>query len=308
MWKGNLDDGGCAVLLSMTGFGRASVQYENFGFEIEVRSVNHRHLDARVRVPRVLSACEAEFRAQVQQRIGRGKVDMTIALPNGEQVLSRLEIDRRVAEEYIRVAAELGDAPGVTGNLNVDTLIGLPGVARLVDPELPIDEFHEVLVDGVEKCLDALVEMRASEGEAIETDLLARLAKIEKTTHTIEQRSGVVLDAVRERLRKRTEQIRQETGLLDEARLHQEVVIAADRMDITEEIVRLRSHIAQFRDVLHGAGVDQPVGRRLDFLLQELSREVNTIGSKGGDAPIAHEVVELKTELERIREQVQNVE
>jgi uncharacterized protein (TIGR00255 family) len=190
----------------------------------------------------------------------------------------------------------------------VDTLIGLPGVARLVDPELPVDEFRSVLLGGVEKVLDALVEMRASEGAAIERDLSARLDNVEASASAIEQRSEVVSDAVRARLRKRTEQIRQETGLLDEARLHQEVVIAADRSDITEEIVRLRSHIAQFRDVLRAAGVDHPVGRRLEFLLQELSREVNTIGSKGGDAPIAHEVVELKTEIERIREQVLNIE
>ena len=295
-------------MLSMTGFGRASVRFSTFGFEIEIRSVNHRHLEARARVPRMLSACEVEIRAKIQQRVSRGKIDMTIALPDGEQALSQLEIDRGVAGEYVRIAAELGGTSGVTGSLSVDTLIGLPGVARLIEPELPIDEFRNVLHGGVEKALDALVAMRASEGEILERDLLARLDKVEGTTNAIEKRSEVVGDAVRERLRKRTEQLRLETGLLDEARLHQEVVIAADRMDITEEIVRLRSHIVQFRDVIRLAGVDHPVGRRLEFLLQELIREVNTIGAKGGDAPIAHDVVELKTELERIREQVQNVE
>jgi uncharacterized protein (TIGR00255 family) len=233
---------------------------------------------------------------------------MTITFPESGSGLSQLEIDRGVAGEYVRIAAELGGTLGVTGFLSVDTLIGLPGVARLTEAELQVDEFRETLAGGVDKALDALVEMRASEGKTIEGDLLTRLEKVYEITNTIEQRSDVVRDAARERLRKRTEQLQLETGLLDEARFHQEVVIAADRLDVTEEIVRLRSHVVQFRDVIESAAVDHPVGRRLEFLLQELGREANTIGSKGSDAPIAHEIVELKTELERIREQVQNVE
>ena len=136
----------------------------------------------------------------------------------------------------------------------------------------------------------------------------SRLEKIGQLADAFELRAGLVLEAARERLRKRTEQLRSETGLLDEARLHQEIVIAADRLDITEELVRLRSHVGQFKQILESAGVGTPVGRRLDFLLQEMGREANTVGSKANDAPLAHEVVELKTELERIREQVQNVE
>jgi uncharacterized protein (TIGR00255 family) len=150
--------------------------------------------------------------------------------------------------------------------------------------------------------------MRTSEGKAIERDLMSRLDRVESLANAIEQRSELVGDVVRDRLRKRTEQLRLETGLLDEARLHQEIVMAADRLDVTEEIVRLRSHIEQFREIVRSAGVDTPVGRQLEFLLQEFGRETNTIGSKGSDAPIAHDVVELKTELERIREQALNIE
>jgi uncharacterized protein (TIGR00255 family) len=150
--------------------------------------------------------------------------------------------------------------------------------------------------------------MRAAEGQVIERDLSSRLERVESLTDTLEQRSGVVREAVRERLHKRAKQLQLETGLLDEARLHQEIVIAADRSDVTEEIVRLRSHAEQFREIVASAGVGHPVGRRLEFLLQEFGREANTIGAKGSDAPISHEVVALKTELERIREQVQNVE
>ncbi len=296
------------MILSMTGFGRASLRLGSLGFDVEVRSVNHRHLDARVRVPRILSSCEADLRARVQQRISRGKVDLSLTTSDDSSVSARVEVDRGVAEEYGRAARDLADIDAVEGSLTVDTLIGLPGVARLAEPELPLDELLEVLVGGVDQALDALVAMRTSEGKAIERDLMSRLDRVESLANAIEQRSELVADLVRDRLRKRTEQLRLETGLLDEARLHQEIVMAADRLDVTEEIVRLRSHIKQFRGIVQSAGVDTPVGRQLEFLLQEFGRETNTIGSKGSDAAVAHDVVELKTELERIREQVQNIE
>jgi uncharacterized protein (TIGR00255 family) len=292
----------------MTGFGRASLRLKSLGFDIEVRSVNHRHLDPRVRVPRILSTCEADLRARIQQKIGRGKVDLTIVTSDDSSVSARVEFDQGIAAEYGRVARELGSIDGVESTLTVDTLIGLPGVARLVEPEFPADELLDALLGGVDQALDALVAMRASEGNAIERDLMMRLDRVEALAESIDLRSGLVCDTVRDRLRKRTERLRLETGLLDEARLHQEIVIAADRLDVTEEIVRLRSHIEQFREIVQAAGAGAPVGRRLDFLLQEFGREANTIGSKGSDAPIAHDVVELKTELERIREQVQNIE
>jgi len=296
------------VILSMTGFGRASVRLGSLGFEVEVRSVNHRHLDARVRVPRILSNCEADLRARIQQRIGRGKVDLSIVASDDSSASARVQVDRGVAEAYSRAARDLAGLDGVEGSLTVDTLIGLPGVARLTEPELPLDELLGALLVGVDQALDALVAMRASEGKAIERDLMSRIDRVESLAESIEARSGLVGDVVRDRLRKRTEQLRLDTGLLDEARLHQEIVMAADRLDVTEEIVRLRSHIDQFREILQSAGADAPVGRRLEFLLQEFGRETNTIGSKASDAPIAHDVVELKSELERIREQALNIE
>jgi len=292
----------------MTGFGRASLRLASLGFDVEARSVNHRHLDVRVRLPRVLSACEVELRARIQQRIGRGKVDLTISTSDDSSVAAGVEIDRGVAEEYGRAARELRGIDGVEGSLTVDTLIGLPGVSRLAENQLPVDELHEAVRGGVDRALDALLSMRASEGKAIERDLTARLDRVEALAQAIDARSGLVGEAVRDRLRKRAEQLGSETGWLDESRLHQEIVIAADRLDVTEEIVRLRSHLQQFREILQTAEAGVPVGRRLEFLLQEFGREANTIGSKGSDAPIAHDVVELKSELERIREQVLNVE
>jgi len=288
------------VIRSMTGFGRASFCVAGRTFDVEVRSVNHRFLDARARLPKPLVAHEAEVRARIQQRIARGKVDLAVAPSQGSAAPpQRLEIDLEAATQYARAAAHLRETEGLAGSLDVGTALGLPGIARFVEPELPQEEMQRALVGAVDAALDA---------HGVQRDLSARLDRVSALADDLEQRQGVVREAARERLRKRAEQLAQETGLFDSARLHQEIVIAADRMDVTEEIVRLRSHVDQSRATVASGGPGSPVGRRLDFLLQEFGREVNTIGSKGSDAPIAHTVVELKTEVERIREQVQNVE
>ncbi len=296
------------MIQSMTGFGRASISVDSAEYDIEVRSVNHRHLDARVRTPRALASFESDIKARIQQRIGRGKVDLNVLVAENGFPPASVAVDLGVAREYARAVRQLVEIEGLSGTLSIDTLVSLPGVMRLSEPELALEKLGEALREGAENALNALEAMRSTEGAAIERDLLARMERVESLASSVERRSGAVREAVTARLRKRTEQLRDETGLLDEARLHQEIVIAADRMDITEELVRLRSHIEQFRGVVASAGVDNPVGRRLDFLMQEFVREVNTIGGKASDAPIAHEVVELKTELERIREQVQNIE
>jgi len=296
------------VIRSMTGFGRATFQVEDASCEVEARSVNHRYLDARVRLPKLMATLETAIRERVAARFARGKVDLTVTWPAGAGPAPRLEIDLDAAGEYARAASRLAESPGLAGSLDVATLLALPGVARFVETETSSPEVANDALSAVDTALDALEAMRITEGEALSLDLLGRLNRVSELTDALEGLSGSVVQVVRDRLRKRTEQLRQDTGLYDEARLHQELVIAADRMDVTEEIVRLRSHIDQFRSILASAGAGSPVGRRLDFLLQELGREANTIGSKGSDAPIAHTVVELKAEIERIREQVQNVE
>jgi uncharacterized protein (TIGR00255 family) len=297
------------MIRSMTGFGRASFRVGRQTFDVEARSVNHRFLDARVRLPKPLAQNEAELRARIQSRFARGKVDLVVGAPSGETATpQRLEVDLEAAAEYARAARRLRDAEGLTGALDVGTVLGLPGVARFEEPQLPADEAQRALGAAVDAALDALDAMRAAEGAALERDLLARLDRVSALADELEQRVDGVQAAARARLRKRAEQLAQETGLFDEARLHQEIVIAADRMDVSEEIVRLRSHVDQFRSVIASGGPGSPVGRRIDFLLQEFGREANTIGAKGSDAPIAHTVVELKTEIERIREQAQNVE
>lgn len=293
------------MIRSMTGFGHASFTVEGASFDVEVRSVNHRHLDVRVRLPHGLAAFEGEVRALVAAQLDRGKVDLNVHASAGAPSSESVTLDLGAAAQYLRAARELGERHGVPGELDVRSLLGLPGVARVIERSLPEEGVRRALEAGIGQALDGLGTMRAAEGEALDRELRGRLARIDALTSDVESRSADVQRSVRERLRKRADQLRDETGLLDEARLHQEIVLAADRLDVTEETVRMRSHTAQFRAILESSGA---VGRRLDFLLQEMGREANTIGSKGGDAPIAHQVVELKTELERIREQVQNVE
>lgn len=296
------------MIRSMTGFGHARFEVDGSAFDVEVRSVNHRHLDVRARLPHGLSAFENDVRQLVAERADRGKVDLSIYAAAGAPSGDAVALDLGAAEQYLRAAKELREKHGVAGELDVRGLLGLPGVARVVERVLPEEGARRALQAGVRAALDGLAAMRAAEGASLDRELRGRLEKLEAGVAAIESRSDEVQRAVRERLRKRTEQLREETGLLDEARLHQEIVFAADRLDITEETVRLRSHAAQFRAILEAAGPGEPAGRRLEFLLQEMGREINTIGSKGNDAPIAHHVVELKTELERLREQVQNVE
>ena len=184
----------------------------------------------------------------------------------------------------------------------------LASVSRMFRSKFLREALREALFRHADVALEQAAGMRRSEGEALEREIRGRLDRIAELAEELAGRADDVQEHVRERLGKRAEALAQETGVRDEGRLLQEIVLAADRMDITEEIVRLRSHVDQFRASLDAAGPGQPVGRRLDFLLQELGREANTVGSKGSDAPIAHRVVELKTELERVREQVQNVE
>lgn len=292
----------------MTGFGRAAFDVGGVRFDIEARSVNHRHLDLRFRLPRLLSNFEAEARDCVQGRASRGKIDITVSTSEGNKVLQQLEIDRAAAREYALAAEELAREAGVAGPLSVDALLALPGVASFTERDLPAEELLVGFQAAIATAIGELDDMRVREGAALERDLLERLELLVGLTESLAARSEVVREAARERLRKRTEQLELETGIVDEARLHHEIVLAADRLDVSEEIVRLRSHVDQFREIVSGACAGVPVGRRLDFLMQEFGREANTIGSKGNDSPIAHTVVELKTEIERMREQVQNIE
>ena len=298
------------MIHSMTGFGQARREIEGLGLEVEVRSVNHRHLDLRVRLPRVLGDQEAEIKKLIQGELARGKVDVTVNLAM-TSAATTLEIVEGIAAQYVEASRTLRDRHSLGSpeeTLDVAALLALPGVTRVVETAIDPQLLRDPLRDAVHEATEALIAMRAAEGESRAVEFEGRLGRVSELADAFEARSGEVLAMAKQRLHKRAEQIKREVGLLDDARLHQEIVIAADRLDITEELVRLKSHVAQFRETLQSGGRGAPVGRRLDFLLQELGRETNTVGSKASDAPLAQDVVELKTELERIREQVQNVE
>jgi uncharacterized protein (TIGR00255 family) len=290
----------------MTGFGRAEFELAGAAFQVEVRSVNHRHLDLQVRLPRSLLRYEPELRRRLQRRFARGKVEVTVSGRTGAP-LESLRVDAEVAARYVAAASELAARHGLAGALDAGRLLSLPGVARLAEPELPEAELAAALAAAAERAADGALAMRREEGGALARELSARLDRVDALVAQVEERAGTVQAAARERLRKRAEQLAAELGQRDDARLAQELVWTADRLDVTEELVRLRSHAAQFRGALSDPGAEG-VGRRLEFLLQEMLREVNTVGSKAGDAPVAHLVVDLKTELERAREQVLNVE
>jgi uncharacterized protein (TIGR00255 family) len=294
----------------MTGFGRARREIDGLGLEIEIRSVNHRHLDLRVRLPRVLVDQETAIKKRIQGELSRGKVDVTVSLTTGTAG-STLEIDEAIAAQYVAAAEVLRERHALGadgGSLDVAALLSLPGVTRVVETQADCEILVAPLEEAVSEAIEALIVMRAAEGKSLSIEIEGRLGRVADLAAAFEARAGEVLAVATQRLHKRAEQIKREVGLLDDARLHQEIVIAADRLDITEELVRLQSHIAQFRETLQSADRGHPVGRRLDFLLQELGREANTVGSKANDAPLAQDVVELKTQLERIREQVQNIE
>ncbi len=294
------------MIRSMTGFGRGTLEVAGQSFLVELRTLNHRHLDLQLRLPRAFSFLEPEMRSLLKDRFQRGKLDLVVSQPSGEQAPSRVKVDTESALSYLAAARELEAHHGVEGRLDVAALLSLPGVTSFADPEMPEDAMREALLGAGKQAADAVEEMRSAEGGALERDLRGRLEKVETLGRALGARAQDVQKTVRERLRDRMEQLGRETGLTDEARLYHELSLAADRLDVSEELVRLESHVEQFRGLLGGDG--DPVGRRCDFLLQEMGREANTVGSKGSDAGFAHLVVELKSELERLREQVQNVE
>ena len=295
---------GSSRVHSMTGYGRGEAPLGPHTISAEVRTVNSRFLDVRVRLSRDLAALEQQVRGKASGYFKRGQVELTIRISTSEAGSSKVEIDPVAARRYAADAEKLRKSLSLEGALDLATLLGLPGVARQRDPEVVEEEALQPILEALSAACEQALQMRQREGAALEADLRQRLGTLETVFWEIESRSDELLKGARERLEKRLAVLAPDLEL-DPARVAQEVVIHADRMDVTEETVRLRSHAAQFRDALGATG---PVGRKLEFLLQEIGREVNTIGSKAGDAPLSSLVVDLKTELEKLREQVLNIE
>ena len=291
------------MIRSMTGFGRGAASLGEARLAAEVRCVNGRHLEVRVRLPRELAEFESVLREIAARAFGRGQVDLSIRAP-AESLGGQVAVDLESARGYLAGAERLERQLGVSGGLTAEALLRLPGVAVTQEPDSASEEVAAALAQAATAACAAAAEMRAREGESLDAELRQRLAGFAERVEEIAGQADEIQKGLRERLDKRLAAIAPRIAV-EPARLEQEVVLYADRMDVTEEIVRLRSHLSQFRETLDETG---PVGRKLEFLIQELGREVNTIGSKAGQAPLTRGVVELKTELEKLREQVLNVE
>jgi uncharacterized protein (TIGR00255 family) len=294
------------MVRSMTGFGRAEVQGDSIAVAVEARSVNHRHLDIALRLPRALTALELDARRLVQRRLERGRIDVSVQVtPLGSASTQRVHVDAALAREYIARAQALGIELGLTGAPTLDWVLERSGVMRLEDaePAEPVAPWP-VLEAALGQALDELVARRTAEGERLVEALRSLHAELATTVDAIAERAPAAVARREQRLRERLRALLAETAI-DESRIVTEAAIWADKTDVTEELARLRAHLAELVLTLDKGG---PVGRALDFLVQELNREINTVGSKADDLELSQAGLAAKGVLEKIREQVQNLE
>jgi uncharacterized protein (TIGR00255 family) len=291
------------MIKSMTGFGRGTFQNGDVAIAVTISTVNHRFGDVQLRLPEELAALESRLRAVVLNVCQRGRINVTVGLEQTRDVL--YELNRPMIRGYLAALQMMKQEFSISGEVDINTLTLLP---KVVQPASTLSDLDETLGKGLEQAvsqaLASVVEMRVVEGREIAREMSARLDVIWQHLDLIEREAHQVLPLARERLLKRLEEFNTDTGI-DETRLAQEVILLAQRNDISEEIARLKSHIEQYRGLL---AADEPVGKKLDFLLQEMNREANTIQAKSSGLTIARAAIEIRTEIEKLREQVQNVE
>lgn len=292
------------MIRSMTGFGRGESTGDTGKFIVEMKSVNHRFSEIMVRMPKGLVVLEDRVRRLVAEKVSRGRVDIFINREDSGLRQRHLKVDKDLAMAYYNALKELGREIGSNAEITAETLTRLPEVFSLEEVEEEADALWPGLQEALLGALASLIAMRETEGRTLSQDLLYRIGLIEGLMSTVRDRAPSVAEEYRRRLEKRLEELLPGTAV-DPTRLATEVAMFAERSDITEELKRLESHLEQFRTIVLSG---DSVGRKLDFLLQEINREINTIGSKAGDLAIAQAVVEAKSELEKIREQVQNIE
>lgn len=295
-------------MYSMTGYGRAAVEREGRQLTLELKSVNHRFLDIAPRIPRSLGFLEDEMRRRIGTRLARGHVDVFATYRNLREDARTVQVDRGLFLAYRRALAQLAGEQGQEGEALADDrslmkLAKLPDVLVVTEAEEDQEALAALMDQGLDQALDMLCQMRRREGEALKADMLGQLEGLKGLVEAIRARYPQTVAQYQVRLKERMEELL--STPVEEARLLQEVALMADRSAISEELVRLDSHIAQMREAMDSG---QPVGRKLDFIVQELNREVNTISSKSQDIPITQAVVAAKAQIEKLREQVQNVE
>lgn len=288
---------------SMTGYGRCQIERDGRTMTVEVKSVNHRFLDTSYRLARHLMFLDDVVRKGVSARLARGHVDVFVNYENHREDAREIRVDTALAVAYQRAMYELSGALGIEANLSLQEYARMPDVLTVQESAEDQDAVRELFEEALSGALDALIVMRVQEGENMKRDILDKIARIEEIREAVAARAPMVVEDYRIRLKERIAAMTE--GEIDEARLLTEIAVFADRAAIDEELVRLFSHTAQIRKT---AEMAEPVGRKLDFLVQELNREVNTIGSKAMDAQIAQYVVQAKGEIEKLREQVQNIE
>lgn len=288
----------------MTGYGRGEVRGDRQAITVEVKSVNHRYAEVIVRTPKELSPLEERVRSYVTERLSRGRIEVYVNRERVAPGAKSIQVDRDLASAYHKALSELAHSLGLEADVPVSELLRLPDVVVVSEEAEDLEASWARVEAALGQAVGAAVAMRESEGRRLAADLGARLSAIEEQLAFIKERVPAVVEAYRTKLAQRAAELLG-GGVPDEARLAMEVVLYAERSNITEELVRMESHIAHFREFL---GRGEPTGRKMDFLLQEMHRETNTMGSKVGDVSIAQAVVEVKSELEKIREQVQNIE
>ena len=289
---------------SMTGFGRAIYENSNRNYIIDLKTVNNKYSDINVKLPRRISFLEEKIRKAIANKITRGKVEATITFFDYSSKSKKIVLNKEIAKEYIKQLREIADENELSEDINVVEIAKLPDILNSIDVEND-EEIAEETLQCLNMALDNLLEMRAKEGENIKKDLLKRLEKVAILVNNIEKESAGLVEEYVLKLEKRVKEILN-TNIIDENRVAQEAVIYADKMSIEEELTRLKSHIEQFNELINNT--QNPIGKKLDFIIQEMNRETNTIGSKSGSNGITNLVIDLKVELEDIREQIQNIE
>lgn len=289
---------------SMTGFGRAFREFDRRSLGVEIKSVNGRYLDMNIRLPRTLQFLDPVLRSRLKTFVSRGKIDVWVTAESAADAASGLSCNEALASAYMHYARSLAAAHEIPMDMTVRTLMRLPEIFTMENPRQDEEELTGQVMDVFDEACAHLVEARQQEGERIREDLAEKLSALQTSLDRVKERSPLVMDAYRNRLRmKLTESA--DVVNVDEARLAQELVIYADKVSADEELVRLESHLQAMEQLFFSEG---PVGRRLDFLVQELNREVNTMMSKANDLDMTREGVEMKTCIEKIREQIQNME
>ena len=290
---------------SMTGFGMGEYKDDKYNISVECKTINHKYLDVNPRLPRKVSFLEDRLRQLVKDYISRGRVDMFIKFDTVSSSGAKLVYDEDLAKQYFEILKRTKDGFDLKQEINPVEISKFPEIVSVTEAEDDEEILWNALREASEKALMSLSNMRKEEGTKLEKDIIERSNLLEKYIDDVERFSDTVVEDYRSRLNQRIGEILENPALVDEARLAQEVAIYADKSSITEEIVRFRSHINQLRNTIVN---DDSIGRKLDFLIQEMNREVNTIGSKSSAIDITNLVIQIKAELEKIREQVQNIE